>query len=377
MTEQSLSGHMSKALLCGMIGVLAVAIAPLLLTRLFESGQISAEAIGIAVCLEFIGMAAGSVIGARVLGAGRTGRRVLIVGAAMSLANLATPFGGVVWIIVARTLAGLTGGMLIWVTLTAIVRARDPERWAGLYLSGHTAVQFAAAALLAALVIPASGTIGGYAMLAAASLLLVPVALGLPDLRPQDAPDDEDGAYPTVTWVALASILLINAVFSSMISYAELEFQSRGFGTDMTILIVPVILGAQIIGGLVAAAIAPRLPRLPMILAVSGALALSLWALTQDLTSTQIYLGFALFGFCWLFIGPFQMGFVLNVTGSLHAGELLAAAQLIGLALGPLAAAAILLPGGYPPVAYHMGLLALSVVCLVAAYGMRRNRSAG
>lgn len=362
-------GLMFKTLVCGIVGVLAVAIAPILLTRLFDQDLIAAETIGIAVFAEFVGMALGTVLGAKILGAGVTSNRVIATAVLLAIANVITPYGGDVWIVGARSIAGLAGGMLIWVTITTIVKSNAPERWSGIYLSGHTAVQFAAAAILAAVVVPQFGAAGGYAVLAAASLLFLPVARTIPDIRQEEVEQtgESSASYPAVTWLALGSVCLLNGMFSSVISYAEVEFQFRGFAEDITLLIVPVMLGAQILGGLIAAAVAPRLPRGLSALAVSGVLVVTLWQLNQDISQTQLYLWFAVFGFCWLFIGPLHLGFVLAVTGSTQAAELSPAAQLLGLAVGPLIGAALLVTGDFPPVSYHLALIAGSAALLVAA----------
>lgn len=373
MNSKNPKGMMSKALTCGVVGVLAVAIAPLLLTRLYELEQISAEAIGIAICIELIGMAVGSVVGAQVLGRGRTSGRIILATLILAAANYATPMGGDSWVFVARLVAGLSGGALIWVTITTIVRSTTPERWSGIYLSGHTAVQFLIATLIAAIIIPETGATGGYVLLAIISLLLIPVALTIPDIRPYTPTTQvTESAYPAATWPALLSIFAMNAMLMSVLSYAEIEFHHRGFSQEETLTLVPIILGAQIIGGLIAAYIAPRLPKMLFTIAITGVLAGSLLYLNDAaLTTTGLFLGVAVFGFCWLLIGPFHLGFLLQVSRSLQAAELLAAAQLGGLAIGPLVGAMLLSENGYPPLNYHLALLGLSLVLLIFAYAIR------
>lgn len=362
-----------RGLAIGIVGVLAVAIAPILLTRLYETGRISAEGIGIAICIEFIAMAFGSMLGAKILSQGKLAARLTLVCIFMAAANAWTPLAGGNMILVSRALAGLFGGMMIWVVLTTIIRSRTPERWSGIYLSGHTAVQFATATVIAVLIVPQFGASGGYWVLAAISLALIPVALAMPDIRPinENATAADTTSIPMVGWMLLGSILLLNAMFSSVISYAEVEFQARGFSIDETLAIVPVILLAQMIGGICAAIFAARSPQAFMVMAVCAALAVAIWWLTTPLAITQVYMGFAVFGFCWLFVGPFQLGLLLRKSAAPQTGELLAAAQLLGLAIGPLAAAGLLLEGGYPPAGYHFALIAASVVILALALMMR------
>lgn len=378
MNSQNPKGMMSKALTCGVVGVLAVAIEPILLTRLYELEKIGAEAIGIAICVELIGMAFGSVIGAKLLGAGNTSRRIVLTTLLLATANLLTPMGSESWVIVLRLVAGVAGGVLIWVTITTIVRSSTPERWSGFYLSGHTAVQFVVAAIVAALVIPSLGAYGGYALLAAITVLLIPVALKVPDIRPYEHKGQiSEAGYPISTWPTLVSIMLLNAMLMSVMSYAEIEFQFRGFPVEETLAIVPIMLGAQIMGGLVAALIAPRLPKILFVMLVIGILTLllgQLAGLVGEVSTGSMYFAFAAFGFCWLFVGPFHLGFLLDVSKSLQSAELLAAAQLAGLAIGPLIGAALLTSGGHPPLAYHLALIALSFLFLVVGY-MTRSRS--
>ena len=367
-----------RGLTIGIVGVLAVAIAPILLTRLYETGRISAEEIGIAICIEFIAMAIGSMLGAKLLSQGRLALRLTLVCVAMAAANAWTPYAAGSMILVSRALAGLFGGMMIWIILTTIIRSRTPERWSGIYLSGHTAVQFATATLIAVLIVPQFGASGGYLVLAVISLALIPVALSMPNIRPiNDANSTtENVSIPLVGWLLLASILLINAMFSSVISYAEVEFQARGFTIDETLAIVPVILLAQMVGGIVAAIIAARSPQAFVVVAVSAALVGVVWWLSMPSSITNAYAGFAVFGFCWLFVGPFQLGLLLRKSAAPQTGELLAAAQLLGLAFGPLVAAGMLLEGGYPPASYHYALVAGSVVILGIALSLRSTPAA-
>lgn len=378
MTTNTDTPPIYRGLTIGIVGVLAVAIAPILLTRLYETGRISAEGIGIAICIEFIAMALGSMIGAKVLSQGHMTVRLTLVCVALAAANVWTPVATGNLILVSRALAGLFGGMMIWVVLTTILRTHTPEKWSGIYLSGHTAVQFAAATVIAVLIVPQFGAAGGYLLLAAISLALIPIAIVMPNIRPitNNRTETNASSIPLVGWLLLASIMLLNAMFSSVISYAEVEFQSRGFSVDETLAIVPVILLAQIVGGICAAIFAARSPQTFVVVAVSAALVVAIWWLSTPLDVTQAYIGFALYGFCWLFVGPFQLGILLRKSFAPQTGELLAAAQLLGLAFGPLMAASVLLEGGYPPATYHYALIGASVVILAVALILRNKPAA-
>lgn len=367
-----------RGLTVGIVGVLAVAIAPILLTRLYETGRISAEEIGIAVCIEFIAMALGSVVGAKLLSGPGMKLRLTLVCIAMAASNVWTPYAEGALIMASRAFAGLFGGMMIWIVITTIIRSATPERWSGIYLSGHTAVQFGTATIIAALIVPQYGASGGYLLLAAVSLALIPVALAMPDIEPiVDANADTPRIpIPMVGWLLLVSIFLMNAMFSTLISYAEVEFQARDYPVEETLLIVPVILLVQMVGGLCASVVAARSPQAAVVVVVSALLVATTWFLSTDISITQAYVAFGVFGFCWLFIGPFHLGILMRNSDAPQTAELLAAAQLLGLAFGPLVAAGMLTEGGYPPALYNIGLIGGSVALLFLALASRSKPAA-
>jgi len=325
-------------MIVGIVGVLIAGLQPQLLGALAREGRLTDTQLGLTATIELLAMG---------LAAGATGllikpvRLRAITGAAtilLVLADCATPSLSGGGIMLARIVAGLAGGVLIWITIGMIARAAMPERWAGIYLMTQTLAQFGVATILAA-AIPVSGAHGGFLALGGISLIALLCLPFLPRAYPPLERGAETTALPPPAGVAaLVSVLIYLAFVVGIWVYLEPLALRGGVNSSAVALAVPIGLGAQVAGALLATLIVGRVSALWVVLA-SAATNLVLLAIFGSGAPASVFLAATgMFGFLWMFVMPFQLDLVIRADPTRRAATLIGGAQLIGSSLGPLLA---------------------------------------
>ena len=366
-------GSAKIALIWGIIAAIPIGTAPLLLAELVTVGTITPPIIGITMFAELIGMAVGSVAGRYVLDGPNQRSALLGVLAVLVALNFGSHLASDWGVVLIRSLAGIVSGFLIWLAVQAILKTDKPEFYSAIMVTGQTVIQFLIAALLAGLVIPIYGAFGGYGAIAfttaCSALLIVPFKR----VHKYIAPKALDSRLSLSSVAALLSIGTFMAVLSTVLSYAETSLMARGIERSATLSVVPTVLGAQVLGGLIATYFSQRL-RSSLIVTISIVmLSVTVVALGARLPIEVVYLFLALFGFIWLFVAPFQVGWLLSLDTTRKAASLNPLAQLGGLALGPLGAAFVLGAGGNPHPAYALTLMGLSFIFLMVVFVSHRQ----
>ncbi|HYE44392.1 MAG TPA: hypothetical protein VEA44_01330 [Caulobacter sp.] len=242
-------------------------------------------------------------------------------------AGLGVMVGEPASVIPLRLLAGLAGGVLVWITVGTIARQARPEPWAAAFFLIQSAGQVFAAALAASLGTPGALALGaGLSALGLVFALLCPPALE--DLgRPSRAP-------PPKGWIALAALLLYFAGNST------LWFQMRPLATvqglgQLSGAVILVTLAAQMLGAMAAIALAERLRRrtLFLIVVVLGLTALIL--LARSPPAPLFIAAFGLAAFAALLLGASLFGILNAADPSRRAGAISPAAQFLAAAFGP------------------------------------------
>ena len=143
------------ALAVGSIALLMIGAQPAVLGELVDRKAISLEGVGLVAMGEIIAVGVGVALADAFAPATRI-RRVAVLAALLAAAFDAATLAMTsdVGFAVMRALAGLSEGLLVWVTISVVVRTRAPERLAGVFLVVQTMAQAAATALLAVAVIP-------------------------------------------------------------------------------------------------------------------------------------------------------------------------------------------------------------------------------
>ncbi len=326
-----------------------------MLGELVSSGHVDLDGVGLIAMAEIISIGLGVGIASSFLPLNRFRLIAVTTSLVLFAANLvSSQSSGFSDLIAARVIAGLGSGVLVWVTTSLIVRVGAPERTAGVFLAVQTLAQAILAAVLALVIVPYGGWSWGFGSVAV--LVLMPsffVAL-LP--AKMDPLTEEASSQPPLTLaVILVSLVVVlqMAGIGSLWTFIEPIGVGAGLDSQSVQLVVSFTLIMQAIGAGVAALVASRLE--PRNILICGGIVQCMIAsfLGHYLGADLMAFVFAcsVFGFLWLFMMTFhvRLAFLLEPTGRLALfGPSL---QLLGSALGPLAASMLVQADNASPAA--------------------------
>jgi MFS transporter, DHA1 family, inner membrane transport protein len=357
------------ALLVGTTALLITGLQPLVLGQLAQEGRLSEAQIGLAAMIELlaIGIAASA---SAVLFVPRRLRLIGFTAAAVhAAANLTTAAAAGVGVILARGLAGLAGGVMLWIAIGLIARAERPERWSGSFLTVATLVQLAVAALMTLAVVPRYGANGVLAALTAISLATAGAALVGPRAYaplPQSTADasHEGGDLDLRSFIALGAIFSFMGGVTAVWVYLESLGLQLGLTPTMVGLTTAIVLASQVAGGSTATVVGRRLPQFAVQACTVLAGLCAFCVLGLNHVPAAFMAAAAVFGFIWLFTLPYQLLLLIEVDPRRRAALHLPAAQLLGSAAGPLVASLVVTAGDSRPAVMVGGaalLMTLSV----------------
>ncbi|QNO27478.1 MFS transporter [Sphingopyxis sp. OPL5] len=365
----------AAVMVVGVIGVLIPGLQPQLLGALLAEAKLSTNALGLLATAELLAMGIAAGTAGLLLSVGRL--RLIAAAALMATAalDLGTPFVSGGGLFAARIAAGLAEGVLIWIAIGLIVRARRPERWSGIYLALQTVAQLALATAMGLAVIPRFGSAGGFTLLA----LVTALGLAALPLLPRAYADLDHGdaagsALPARGIIALAGVTLYLAFIVSVWVYIEPLGLQRGIDAATVRLVAPLSLAMQVAGAAVAAMLAGRLPARAVVSAIAMANLVLLAVMAAPPSASAFVIATALFGFLWLFAMPFQVPILIAADPSRRAAMLIGGAQLIGSSLGPFIAAFLVSDRDVGPVLWFGA--ACAAAGTIALVGARVGRSA-
>ncbi|HEY8880363.1 MAG TPA: MFS transporter [Roseateles sp.] len=336
------AAEVAVALAVGSVALLVLGLQPMLLGELLESKQVTLEGVGLVAMAEIVALGIGVLLGdlTRPLTHLR-GVTVFASLCAVALDGLTLRTTGDLGFALVRGGAGLAEGLLVWAATAVIVRSANPARVAGIFFVVQTAAQAAAGLVLARSVIPAHGWQGAFAVIAAAMLLPMLLVRGLPPaLQPLASVAQAGFRWSRRSVVPLLAVFLQMSALGSLWAYVEPLGMSAGFDAKAVQTLIAAALGMQILGGCVGSALVHRLPAWPTLAA--GSAVLGSVALAVSHTTGGGALLFAslcgMFAFTWLFVAPFQTAMAFGADASGRVASLIPAAQLFGIAFGPLMA---------------------------------------
>ena len=352
----------------GTTGILIMGLQPLLLGTLAQEGRISSVQLGQAATAEMLLMGAScAAAGARL-----PAERLRIIGIAAALAyavlNVLTlqTSGNAVTLV--RSLAGIPGGVMIWMTVALITRSPTPARWTGIYLTVQTLAQFLLAAALTAWVVPRYGANGGFTALAVLSVVAAVVALAAPGRFEPLANGTTGSDLPSARGlIALGAVFLFLVCVIGVFIYTEPLSRQAGHDPAVVGIAVSASLAFQVLGGATATLLAGRLRWLPTVLVGSSLLAGCLFVFAAMPAATLFVLVCAVFGFVWLFVLPFLVPMVIEADPTRRAAVLVGGAELLGASLGPLLASFVVTDAdARGALAFGAGALVLSIAIVLA-----------
>ncbi|MGX5831182.1 MFS transporter [Mesorhizobium sp. 43Arga] len=369
-------GQLASALWIGSVGLLILGLQPVLLGALYTEGHVSGDELALVATAEMIAIAVGSAIVAMLLSARNMRWKSAVLLLLLALANVWTAYAaGANTLMAARALAGLAEGGLVAVATELIARSRRAERIGGFFVTMQTLAQCALALLLALYVIPAAGSAGGFLVLAVVCVLSLVVAFIVPGDY-ADLPKEENLAnvltVPSIT--ALLSVFCYFMFFGAV--WAFLEPLGAQFGIDgRTVgLIVSASLAVQVSGAMMATAFEARIDyRIAITVIGTVALVASL-VLASGPALTTFWVAALVMGFILLFIVPYQIRLAITADDTRTAVLLVPAAQLFGLAIGPVAASLLIDGKDFRPVPEFAAGSALASVLLLGLFVLVARR---
>ncbi|RWG59550.1 MAG: MFS transporter [Mesorhizobium sp.] len=368
--------QLAAALWIGSVGLLILGLQPVLLGALYSEGHVTGDELALVATAEMIAIAIGSAIVAMLLPARNMRWKSAALLVLLALANFWTAYAmSSNALIGARTLAGLAEGGLVAVATELIARSRRAERIGGYFVTLQTLAQCALALLLALYAVPAAGAAGGFVALGVVCLLSLVVAWIVPDDY-ADLPKDEHFAnvltLPAIT--ALLSIFCYFMFFGAV--WAFLEPLGAEFGIDgRTVgLMVSASLAAQVMGAMTATVFEARIDY-RFAITVIGAIATISSVLLASGPGLSVFWSVAMvMGFILLFIVPYQIRLAITADETRNAVLLVPAAQLFGLAIGPVAASLLIDGQNFRPVPEFAAASALASVALLGVFVLVARR---
>lgn len=354
-------------------------IQPVLFGPLIDSGHVTLDQVGLVALAEIVCVGLGAGVAPAVFPLNRF--RLVAVTASIVAAGAnfySSHSGGFEDLLVARAAAGIGTGVLIWVATCVLVRHQTPDRLAGVFYTGQTLLQAAVAAVLALLIIPKASWQGGFYTLGIINLAVAPLITLIP--AAMGGLTDEDTTRPPFTIpVLLASVVIMSqmAIVGSLWTFIDPISQAAGIDQQTIQLVISGTLIMQAIGGAVAAGIAPKANTFAM-LAGGGLVqaAIAAWFGSYLTSSLPVFIGIsAVFGFFWMFLMPFHVQLALRVDPSGRLAVFGAGLQLLGTALGPLAASIMVTQTDATPAATVAAGFALASVTTVLLLAMVRAGS--
>jgi MFS family permease len=334
--------QISVTLAIGSTALLMLGLQPILLGELVGTQFISSQGVGLVAMGEILALGVGVVLSDALLPISR--HKTITVIASLVTAVIAIPAlysSGDNRFALMRAAAGLTEGVMLWSVTSVIVRAANPERLAAIFMAVSTAAQGVVAALLAGLVIPRASWEGGFAVLAALTVLSAVLAAWLPpSLAPLQSHTAEKMRWTVARLLPLVIAFLQMAAVSSLWAYMELLGKAVGLDDTAARFIVPEVIAMQVLGGL-AATWAIQQFTVVRTLALGSIVLIAVGGgihLLPTESATSFTLISAVFGFTWLFLMPFQVALAFRADSKGRVALLIPAAQLIGSAAGPFVA---------------------------------------
>ncbi|AEH89523.1 MULTISPECIES: MFS transporter [Mesorhizobium] len=369
-------GQLASALWIGSVGLLILGLQPVLLGALYTEGHVSGDELALVATAEMIAIAIGSAIVAMLLSARNMRWKSAVLLLLLALANIWTAYAaGAGTLMAARALAGLAEGGLVAVATELIARSRRAERIGGYFVTMQTLAQCALALLLALYVIPAAGSAGGFFSLAVVCVLSLVIAFIVP-ADYADLPKEEDLAnvltVPSIT--ALLSVFCYFMFFGAV--WAFLEPLGAQFGIDgRTVgLIVSASLAVQVLGATTATVFEARIDYRIAIAAIGAVAVVASLVLASGPGLTTFWVTALVMGFILLFIVPYQIRLAITADETRTAVLLVPAAQLFGLAIGPVAASLLIDGKDFRPVPEFAAASAVASVALLGLFILMARR---
>lgn len=350
------------------------ALQPMLLGALLNEGKITAGTMGHAATVEGLG----TLIATAVAGAWLPPRRLTLIATfallAVIAANILTVMLPAAGVTALRGLAGLGNGVLLWLFLCMIPRSEVPARYYGIFITVTASLVFLLSIALGTFAIDRFGAAAGYVIFMAIYVLLLIAARFVPNNYVEI---DSGGTAMPPPWgfMGILGVALYMTGVMAFWVYSVPLGAEAGLSTKSMQMIIAAATGVQIVAGLASIVLAPRLTGLQVLVATTAA---SLVAMFVTMTSGSILVwssAVLIFAFCWIFGAPFHVAFLMLADPSRRAAVFVGTAQLLGYAIGPLLASAVVSTSDYRPAQLVTMVCYAAVLVIAAAIHLKARRT--
>ncbi len=350
----------------GVAALLIVGLQPALLGALVDEHRISASDLGLTAMLELLTMG----ITTGIAGVYLKPEKLKVIGAGgillLAAANVGAMHANGVGVFLARATAGVPEGVLLWITVGMIARSRTPERWAGFFFLFQVLAQLVLAIGFADFIIPRLGADGGFAAMALACLIGLPVAFFLPDrYGPLLHAEGNSGAPPLRGLIALVATAIFIGGNGAVSVYLQPLAQQAGLSADVARTALWTGLIFQIGGATLATVLAGRVRYFAIFCVVVIGFLVVWLVYGQKAPAWAFIAATALSGVVQLLVNPFLVPMIIEADPSRRAAMQSAGAQLLGGAGGPLLAFFVVTGADVHGVLWLGGILLLAGFAMV------------
>jgi len=358
---------LASAVLIGIVGALVIFITPGFLTVMAQHSGLDDEHLGYLAAWDINAMAITIGLSAFLLSRWRWRWTVAAALVLIALGNLATALGsGYVQIAAARVIAGAGEGIAIGFAFAALGRAANPDRAFAIYL---VAGALASSALL--YLLP-----GLQAVVSPRSLFMANAGLALvtgfclpyfPEGRTTE--DEVFSSGGAIDWRlaigALVGVFLYFFATGAMWGYAERIGSASGLNQHtiaqgLSLGTLAGVLGAGLIGLL------PQSWGRAWPLAASGVISVTSFLLLRgQMTGPSFILSVVLLLFGWNFAQPLLSGICAEADDRGRVVAAMGSIQTFGTGLGPAAAAATLVTGGFAAAIWSSSAILVASLAMV------------
>jgi len=365
------------------LGPAAIILMPMIVGGLIDSHGLSEQQAGNIAAAEGMGVVITSIIASFWI------RRVSWVKALIVSMSLTALLHGIsanlsdyIALLCIRFLAGLSAGAIFAVTVAALGDNREPDRAFGIAQAVQGALMFAAFAAAPSLL--QNWTVSGlYYMLAAASILMIPIVIKFPDsgidhtVLPQQS--EQASGATVLIWLGLfASVVFFICVFSLWTFIERIGVVAELPGDTIGLALGAAQLVA-VSGAALAAVASDRYGRILPLAVVLFGQCLVLWMLVGKFGSLTFFVGAGIFQALFMIGVAYQMGAIAKIDVKGKYLVLMTAAQGLGAAFGPGIAAALIQGDDYSAINLMAAVCSLVsfLIFFLIIYRSRNLLSAG
>ena len=374
-TVDTPAAGLAAVIAIGCVALLMLGVQPVVLGALQSAGRLTIPAMGQAATIETLALGAVSAgMAARVRH--RRLRLWSLLGVVLIIAaNGAGLVANGLGFVLSRGLAGVAGGIIVWVATGVITRRHDAGRVNAIFLGAQALSQGATAALIPVTIGPTLGAdsglwvIGGLAVL---GLLLLPlIPRQLPD-PPAEA--KARGRLNLSSLAALASLVLMLAGIVGLWVYVEPIAAAERIPADTVAFAVAASLAAQVAGAVIFVAIEKRLRPAAGLLGVAAALLAVTASFAWLPGLAPFFAAILVFGVLWTFAMALGLPLLIAADPTRRAALYGPAAILLGASLGPLLAGAMASDTNISPALGVAAALTAGAAAFVIASAVSRGR---